>query len=183
MSEEENDIKKEVGFVHITTGSEQNDSAHYGSTTSLTNDEEFSGDVESLSDFSSIVTNRLSFIGDNIGTTVRHLADHYNGAQLVASHSHKMQIITDPVLDARETGSLYYAESSFYHMDREPEYALTVNPNIYQRIFSEVHDAKQIPLGLYFCCRPTHSDRVDIRVAHMFLAGIVVAFWWVAQVY
>jgi hypothetical protein len=106
-------------------------------------------------------------------------------------------LVMDPNLDDSQhenSGSspprLYYAESAFYKLDTDPYYALTVNCDIYQRIFKEINDAKSVPCGLYFCCHGgdgahtgvSHDDYVDIHVAYvlassMFLIMFVLAFY------
>lgn len=61
----------------------------------------------------------------------------------------------------------------FYNKEEKPQYALTVNSDIYQKILAEVNDAHRVPCGLYFCCHGgdaahtgvSHDDYVDIRLA------------------
>lgn len=73
-------------------------------------------------------------------------------------------------------------EQAFYRREEDPEYALSVSPDIYRKLVDEINDANSIPLGLYFCCHGgdgAHSgvadeDYVDIEVAY-----IVVGFFFV----
>lgn len=75
--------------------------------------------------------------------------------------------------DPDEVGMLYMNEAAFYNRDKSPEYALSVSPEIYQQIMTEVNDSYSLPLGLYFCCHGgdgahtgvAHEDFVDIQVA------------------
>lgn len=60
-------------------------------------------------------------------------------------------ILLDPNLEGKK-GQLYYSKNAFYKEEEEPHYLLTVNTDIYQRVLSEVCDAKNVPLGLYYCC-------------------------------
>jgi hypothetical protein len=77
-------------------------------------------------------------------------------------------------------GRLYYKASAFYNPREEPQYALTMNPAIFQQILNEVVDATSTPCGLYFCCHGgdgahtgvSHDDYVDIRLAWI-LVGLV----------
>ncbi|KAL3939482.1 MAG: hypothetical protein SGBAC_005811, partial [Bacillariaceae sp.] len=63
-----------------------------------------------------------------------------------------VKLVTDPTLQPNERGKLYFAERSFYNNMEAPAYALTVNADIYRRIFAEVNDARSSPFGMYFCC-------------------------------
>lgn len=79
-------------------------------------------------------------------------------------------------------GLLYMKEQAFYRREEDPEYALSVSPDIYRKLVDEINDANSVPLGLYFCCHGgdgAHSgvadeDYVDIEVAY-----IVVGFFFV----
>ena len=85
------------------------------------------------------------------------------------------KLVLDPALENYERGQLFYSESSMYHPEQSPFYALTVNTDLYRRIFQEVVDSQRIPCGLYFCCHggddthiglsPGSDSFVDIRVA------------------
>ena len=89
------------------------------------------------------------------------------------------ELVIDPNIED-SGGKLYYKSNCFYNINVEPEYAITIPPDIYQRILSEVGDATQTPCGLYFCCHGgdgahtgvSHDDYVDITLA-WFLVGIV----------
>lgn len=91
-----------------------------------------------------------------------------------------VKLVTDPTLLPNEKGTLYFAERSFYNNMEPPQYALTVNPDIYRKIFGEVNDAHSIPFGMYFCCHGgdgahtgvSHDDYVDIELAWVLL-GVV----------
>ena len=93
-----------------------------------------------------------------------------------------VKLVADPNLDPKEKGTLYYAEDAFYNKHEKPQYALTVNTDIYRRILEEVSDARSIPCGLYFCCHGgdgahtgvSHDDYVDIRMA-WFLVILIFA--------
>ena len=78
-------------------------------------------------------------------------------------------------------GRLYLARYSFFQNDHDLKYALTVQPDIYERIMSEVNDAFTIPCGLYFCCHGgdgahtgvSHNDYVDIKLAWFFFLVVI----------
>lgn len=80
-------------------------------------------------------------------------------------------------------GLLYMKENAFYNNNINPEYALSISPEIYRKMIDEVNDAHSIPLGLYFCCHGgdgahsgiAHDDYVDIRVAYM-VVGVLFFF-------
>lgn len=84
-----------------------------------------------------------------------------------------VKLVVDPNLEPKERGTLYYAEDAFYNKQEKPQYALTVNCDLYRNILAEVSDAHRIPCGLYFCCHGgdgahtgvSHDDHVDIRMA------------------
>ena len=56
--------------------------------------------------------------------------------------SHNVAFVTDPNLGKNEKGKFYYAERCFYNMKESPEYALTVNEDIYSRVLEEVADSR-----------------------------------------
>lgn len=45
-------------------------------------------------------------------------------------------------------GILYMKEEAFYPRDEEPEYALSVSPDICKKVVGEISDANSVPLGL-----------------------------------
>jgi hypothetical protein len=85
-----------------------------------------------------------------------------------------------------EVGRLYMREDTFYNREQEPSYALSVSPEIYQQIMTEMNDSYSTPLGLYFCCHGgdaahtgvAHNDYVNIGVAWIFVGimmlGIII---------
>jgi len=119
------------------------------------------------------------FLGGTRSSQVLSDVDEFD---LVPSElTDNMKLVTDAYLEPGEKGKLWFAEEAFYNKDHGPEYALTVNPDIYQRLFQEVHSARRVPCGLYFCCHGgdgahtglSHDDYVDIRVAWI-LASIII---------
>lgn len=101
-----------------------------------------------------------------------------------------VSLVLDPNLDDRDNGSLYYSQSAFYKMEEEPEYVITVNCDIYQRILKEVYDSHNIPCGLYYCCHGgdnntagasgaslNEDDHVDIHLAWILLSVLFVAMF------
>jgi hypothetical protein len=94
-----------------------------------------------------------------------------------------VKLVNDPNLtdnDNDGAGRLYYKASAFYNPSEDPQYALTMNPAIFQQILNEVADARSTPCGLYFCCHggdgahtgSSHDDYVDIKLAWI-LVGLV----------
>lgn len=73
-------------------------------------------------------------------------------------------------------------EDAFYNKKQEPEYALSVSPEIYRKVIDEVNDSHSLPLNLYFCCHggdAAHSgvaddDYVDIGVAYIIVGTLFV---------
>lgn len=94
-----------------------------------------------------------------------------------------VKLVTDTTLLPDEKGKLYFAEGSFYNNKEAPQYALTINADIYRRIFAEVNDARSSPFGLYFCCHGgdgahtgvSHEDYVDIELAWLLLGLVFLA--------
>lgn len=80
-------------------------------------------------------------------------------------------------------GILYMKEEAFYRREEEPEYALSVSPDIYKKVVGEISDANSVPLGLYFCCHGgdgahtgvADEDYVDIEVAYL-VVGVLFFF-------
>jgi hypothetical protein len=165
----DDEYTSKVTFAPLATRSET-----YGSTASVSSPSE-----ESLDDFDrrSFHLGMKRMNASNIWTSMRFtesFAEHGDEYQLVPSQlTENVKLVADPNLDAKEKGTLYFAEDAFYNKDEKPRYALTVNSDIYSRILSEVSDAQSIPFGLYFCCHGgdgahtgvSHDDYVDIRMA------------------
>lgn len=92
-------------------------------------------------------------------------------------------LLLDPNLDPRDKGHLYLSQDAFYNVSEEVHYALTVNSDIYRRILNEIHDSKNVPCGLYFCCHGgdgahtgvSHNDYVDITLAWVLLGIFMLA--------
>ena len=105
----------------------------------------------------------------------RDHGDEYD--QVPTEMTDNVTLVLDENLDHRDAGGLYYAESCFYQTAHPPNYAVTVNCDIYQRILKEVGDAHGVPCGMYFCCHggegaDSHDDHVDITLAWGCLAAI-----------
>jgi hypothetical protein len=118
----------------------------------------------------------------NLMLSVRHptmpRADDYEMVPTMLEEN--VSLVCDPNLLRREPGTFYYAEKSFYNKDYPPSYVITVNPDIFQQILDEVHNAETVPCGLYFCCQGgdaahagvSHEDYVDIRLAWTLVAVV-----------
>jgi len=97
-----------------------------------------------------------------------------------------VRLFTTP--DPDEVGMLYMKEEAFYNRKVAPEYALSVSPEIYQQLMTEVNDSSRIPLGLYFCCHGgdgahsgvAHSDFVEIQVACIIVAILIITMLTIA---
>ncbi len=93
-----------------------------------------------------------------------------------------IRLFTTP--DPHQVGRFYMKETAFYNRNQTPEYALSVSPEIYQQLLSEVSDAQTLPFGLYFCCHGgdgahtgvAHEDFVDIQVAWILVALMMTTF-------
>jgi hypothetical protein len=85
------------------------------------------------------------------------------------------------LIDDTNQGRLYLARYSFFNNDHDLKYALTAQPDIYERIMTEVNDAFNVPCGLYFCCHGgdsahtgvSHNDYVDIKLAWFFFLAVI----------
>ena len=77
-------------------------------------------------------------------------------------------------------------EEAFYNRKIEPEYALSISPDIYRKMIDEVNDSNSTPLGLYFCCHGgdmahtgvAHEDFVDIKVAYIIVAFLFITIFF-----
>lgn len=185
--------KKEVGFVPLLGEEDTNhDPPDYGSTEPSTtptqevdsftdHDAIETGSIYSSSEYLSNSSRHYSMLGDNMWTSVPHVAEKYDFALTPKLKSGGVKLVADPI----QSGALYLAEHSFYHIDREPQYAQTVNTDLYRRIMCEVNDAKNAAFGLYFCCHGgdgahtgvSHDDRVDIRLAWFAMSLIFLSFF------
>jgi len=124
---------------------------------------------------------RYSLLTENMMTRIRATADKFQLETVPSEMKNNIKLVTDPNLDVNEKGSVYINEASIYMAGVEPEYALTVNTDIYSRILREVNDSFDVPCGLYFCCHGgdgahsgvSHDDHVDIRLAWIALAVIL----------
>uniref|UniRef100_A0A7S4AL50 Uncharacterized protein n=1 Tax=Pseudo-nitzschia australis TaxID=44445 RepID=A0A7S4AL50_9STRA len=114
-------------------------------------------------------------------------SQHGDNYQLVPSKLKKnVRVVEDENMYGGDRGRLYLAADSFFKNTHETKYALSTNPDIYKRVFSEVSDAYNVPCGLFFCCHGgdgahtgvSHDDYVDIKLAwiiFLFVIGSIVA--------
>jgi len=165
---------------------------HYGSTTLTAGQDDTSSTANTSTDPDASRHNSFH-LGmrkvniANVWTSMRRtqsFAEFGDDYEKVPSElADNVTLVTDPNLDPRQRGTLYYSEASFYNREEKPMYALTVHPDIYQRMLREVVDARATPCGLYFCCHGgdaahtgvSHDDFVDIKVAWTLLAMIFAA--------
>jgi len=121
---------------------------------------------------SPVLSSRHSIRG-NVWKSVRSIRDYEANQRMVPSLLRdNVRLFTNSSLDSPKPGVLYMQEDCFYK-DGDPEYALSVNHDIYYQMMKEVNDANSIPLALYFCCHGgdgahtgvAHGDFVDIKVA------------------
>ncbi|CAJ1970230.1 unnamed protein product [Cylindrotheca closterium] len=137
----------------------------------------------------SIHLGMTGFASENIWTRLRRTASfqqHGDEYKLVPTKVvDNVKLVTDPTLQSNEKGKLYFAERSFYNNMEAPQYALTVNDDIYRRIFAEVNDSRSSPFGLYFCCHGgdgahtgvSHEDYVDIQLAWVLIGVVFLAIF------
>lgn len=119
---------------------------------------------------------------DNIWTSVRRASHRYDFDMVPTQLRKNVTLVMDPTMESAEEGKLYFAEEAFYNRYVDTRYALSVNPDIYRRILSEVSDSVNIPCGLYFCCHGgdgahtgvSHEDHVNISLAWFLVAIIFV---------
>lgn len=88
-------------------------------------------------------------------------------------------------------GTLYMREDTFYNSKAEPQYALSVSPQIYTAMLEEIQASNTTPLGLYFCCHGgdgahsgvAHDDYVQIEVAYILVSIFFIAMAIVCYTY
>ena len=93
-----------------------------------------------------------------------------------------IRMIEDVNLIDNSKGRLYLARYSFFNNGHDLKFALTVQPDIYKRIMSEVSDAVSSPFGVYFCCHGgdgahsgvSHKDYVDIKLAWICFGAVMI---------
>ncbi len=93
-----------------------------------------------------------------------------------------VRLVEDVNLIGDAKGRLYLAQYSFFKNCHDLKFAMTVQPDIYEKIMAEVSDALNIPCDLYFCCHGgdgahtgvSHSDSVNIKLAWFFFLMTMV---------
>lgn len=73
-------------------------------------------------------------------------------------------------------------EDAFYNRRKNPQYALSVSPNLYAQLMEEANSSFSTPCGLYFCCHGgdgahtgvAHDDFVHIGVAWVFVSILMI---------
>lgn len=121
----------------------------------------------------------------NVKTSYQRNANKLQADLVPSIPAPSVRLVLDPNLAPGESGTLYYDADTLYNTERQtPQYALTVHPDIYQKVCQEVSDAQSTPCGLYFCCHggdgahtgvTGHKDSVDIRVAVLIMGVFLVA--------
>lgn len=97
-----------------------------------------------------------------------------------------VRLVEDVNLIDNAKGRLYLAKTSFFKNFHDLKFAMTIQPDIYQKILTEVNDSANVPCDLYFCCHGgdgahtgvSHNDYVNIKLAWFFLfmlIGILMA--------
>lgn len=152
----------------------KNSKAGYGS---LKNYTAGGGDVRSIHFRSQRMSRRESTRG-NLFTTTRSILEESDEVRETPTLlKDNVRLFTTEQIGME--GLLYMRADTFYNSEVEPEYALSISPNIYSKMVSEVNSAYSMPLGTYFCCHGgdgahsgvAHEDFVDIGVAYI-LVGI-----------
>ena len=201
MSDNNNNNQKEVGFEPLLAtvfgggGGDDYGSTDATETEASTNDTSNTADTPPspynrrafLRHSSSMDSSqhRYSLLTENMMTSSRRLTERFGFDKVPSQPPNSIKLVTDPNLEEFEKGTVYINEKSIYHRDGvPPDYALTVNTDIYRRILCEVNDSRDVPCGLYFCCHggdgahsgvAPHDDHVDIRLAWVALACILGA--------
>lgn len=97
-------------------------------------------------------------------------------------------LVCDANLHSRDKGGLYYDEESFYNNAATPRFVVTVNPFIFQKVFTEVWYSTSVPCGMYFCCQggdgahtgEAHEDFVSIHFAWGLVAVVFAGIFILA---
>ena len=178
----EPDSSTEVSDGNGSSGSDNkngdNSDHNYDDMSSCTYD---SDDIEAR--FSDI-SGKSFHLGDHTRMSINNIlvnqrrtdsfAQYGEDYQLVPTQLKKnVRVVEDMNMDYGGRGRLYLASYSFFDNNHETKYALTIQPNIYKQLFTEVHDAYNVPCGLFFCCHGgdgahtgvSHNDFVDIKLA------------------
>ncbi len=92
-----------------------------------------------------------------------------------------VRLVEDVNLIDDAKGRLYLAKHSFFKNVHDLKFAMTIQPDIYQKILTEVNDSANVPCDLYFCCHGgdgahtgvSHNDYVNIKLAWFFLVMLI----------
>ena len=165
------------------------ENVRYGSvatTTTIDDDEDDNNDDASERNFR---LGKTKWKHSNVLTSMRFINTESNSSFMMDDEydnkvpslmTDNVTMVLDSNLGRHDKGRLYYAESAFYRSNHEPQYALTVNDDIYFRMIKEVSDARRVPCGLYFCCHQGDGGgggggrHLDIQLAWTCLGLMVV---------
>jgi hypothetical protein len=109
--------------------------------------------------------------------------EHGDAYELVPTQlKNNLRMIEDVNLLGENKGRLYLARYSAFQNAHDLKFALTVPPDIYSRVLTEVNDAYTVPCGIYFCCHGgdgahtgvSHNDYVDIKLAWFFFGFVLL---------
>ena len=110
--------------------------------------------------------------------------EHGEDYELVNSQlKNNVRFVEDVNLIDDAKGRLYLAKYSFFKNCHDLKFAMTVQPDVYEKIMKEVSDSFNIPCDLYFCCHGgdgahtgvSHNDYVSIKLAWFFFAVTIGA--------
>jgi len=118
---------------------------------------------------------RYSLLTENMMTRIRSAAAKFELAEVPMQVKNNIKLVTDPNMEENERGMVYINEASIYQAGVEPEYALTVNTDIYSRILREVNDSFDVPCGLYFCCHGGDGGKYSSETLKTNLVSLVAA--------
>jgi len=108
--------------------------------------------------------------------------EHGENYELVPTQlKNNVRMVEDVNLVDDAKGRLYLARYSFFNNCHDLKFALSVHPDIYERIMSELSSAFTVPCGLFFCCHGgdgahtgvSHNDYVDIKLAWLFFSIVL----------
>ena len=158
---------------------EDEDSQYFYDSDSTDDDAEINARMSNLSSHSfHLGSTRMS--AKNIMVHERRTSSflkHGDEYELVNTQlKNNVRLVADVNLIGDAKGRLYLAQHSFFKNCRDLKFAMTVQPDIYEKIMTEVSDAFNVPCDLYFCCHGgdgahtgvSHNDTVNIKLAWFF---------------
>lgn len=197
------DILEDEELVVESSHHTPRNNSHYASDDDASDGSSFFDEDEDDEAHLSQLTSQSFHLGASTKMSARNIMVHERPTSSFMEHGDEYELVptklknnvrmVEDVNLIDDKGRLYLAKYSFFNNGHDLKFALTVQPDIYEKILREVNDAFSAPCGLYFCCHGgdgahtgvSHNDYVDIKLAwffFVFVIGVLLAVeFWVAD--